>query len=198
MNTTELTPEESFTIISKAVSNFKLNYQESANIFLLWGWVLTLACLSQFAIVKILNSTGQYELMGWLSVGSWIVLCAVGLVIQFFVIRRLNGEKKVYSYVEDYLKSLWLVCITAIVVAIVISFLLEVSSPPIIMLIAGIGTTTTGLLIKFRPLALGGVCFFAFSIASVFVSNEYVNLLIGAAIAIGYLVPGYLLKSAKN
>ena len=198
MNTTELTPEESFTIISKAVSNFKLNYQESANIFLLWGWVLTLACLSQFAIVKILNSTGQYELMGWLSVGSWIVLCAVGLVIQFFVIRRLNGEKKVYSYVEDYLKSLWLVCVTAIVVAIVISFLLEVSSPPIIMLIAGIGTTTTGLLIKFRPLALGGVCFFAFSIASVFVSNEYVNLLIGAAIAIGYLVPGYLLKSAKN
>jgi len=198
MNTSELTSEESFNIINKAVSNFKLNYQESAEIFLLWGWVLTLACFSQFAIIKILENTGQYELIESFSVGSWILLCAFGFIVQFFVIRRINNKKKVHSYIEDYLKSLWLVCIISIVVAIITSFLLEVSSPPIIMLIAGIGTTTTGLLIRFRPLAIGGICFFAFSIASAFVSNEYLNLLISAAMVIGYLIPGYLLKSAKN
>ncbi|MEM9832540.1 MAG: hypothetical protein AAF944_18040 [Bacteroidota bacterium] len=198
MDTSELTPKESFAIINKAISNFKSNYQESAKIFLLWGWVLTLACFSQFATIKILQNTGQYELIGPISIGNWVLFFAVGLIIQFFVIRRINHEKKVGSYLEDYLKSLWLVCVTSIIVAIIISFLLDISFPPIIMLIVGIGTTTTGLLIRFRPLVIGGVSFFAFSIASAFVSNEYVNLLIGAAIVIGHLIPAYLLRSAKN
>ena len=66
------------------------------------------------------------------------------------------------------------------------------------MLIAGIATTTSGLLIKFRPLIIGGMTFFIFSIATTFVSNEYMALITGAAIICGYLIPGYFLKSAKE
>ena len=66
------------------------------------------------------------------------------------------------------------------------------------LLIGGIATTTSGLLIKFRPLIIGGMSFFIFSIATTFVSNEYIALIVGAAIICGYLIPGYLLKSAKE
>ena len=66
------------------------------------------------------------------------------------------------------------------------------------LLIAGIATTTSGLLIKFKPLTLGGMAFFIFSIATAFVSNEYIALITGAAIVCGYLIPGYLLKSAEE
>ena len=66
------------------------------------------------------------------------------------------------------------------------------------LLIAGIATTTTGLLLKFRPMTIGGMLFFVFSIAATFVTNEYLALLVSASIICGYLIPGYLLKSAKE
>ena len=64
MEKNNLTPEESFAIINKAISNFKMNYKENAKIFLLWGWILTLASFSNFIILKILHSKEAYELNG--------------------------------------------------------------------------------------------------------------------------------------
>jgi len=64
MEKNNLTPEESFKIINKAIDNFKMNYKESAKIFLLWGWILTLASFSNFIILKILHSKESYQLMG--------------------------------------------------------------------------------------------------------------------------------------
>ena len=66
------------------------------------------------------------------------------------------------------------------------------------LLIGGIATTTTGLAIKFKPLIFGGMSFFIFSIASTFVTNEYLALVVCAAIICGYLIPGYFLKAAKE
>ncbi len=62
MDKNSLTPEESFDIINKAIANFKMNYKESGKVFLLWGWILTLACFSNFIILKILQSTEAHEL----------------------------------------------------------------------------------------------------------------------------------------
>lgn len=194
----DLTPEESFIIIDKAISNFKTNYKESAQIFLLWGWILTLACFAQFIILKIIQSKEAYEQIGLFSIGNWVVLILIGFIIQLFIVRKINKEKKVYSYLEGYLKSLWMVVVVSFFVASIICIKLEIVLLPIILLIAGIGTTTTGLLIRFRPLVIGGITFFIFSIATTFVSGEYLNLLAGAAIICGHLIPGYLLKSAKE
>jgi hypothetical protein len=53
-------------------------------------------------------------------------------------------------------------------------------------------------MIKFKPVIIGGIVFFVFSIATSFVYNEYIALLTGAAILLGYVIPGYYLKSAKE
>lgn len=194
----ELTPEESLRIIDKATSNFKTNYKESAQIFLLWGWILSLACIGQFLILKILRAKEAYEQIGLFSIGNWVVLVLVGFIIQFFVIRKINKEKNVFSYLEGYIKNLWMVVIVSFVVTFIICVKLEIEALPFILLIAGIGTTTTGLLIKFKPLAIGGITFFIFSVATTFVPSEYLNLLAGTAIICGLLIPGYLLKSEKE
>jgi|SRR6185312_7350964 len=198
MDKNYLTPEESFTIITKAISNFKTNYKESAQIFLLWGWILTIACFAQFIILKILRSKEAYAQIGLYSIANWVVLILIGFIIQFFILRKIDKEKKVRSYLEGYLKSLWIVSIGSYLVAAIICIKLAIEPLPIILLIAGIGTTTTGLLLRFRPLAIGGIAFFIFSIATTFVSGEYLNLFAGAAIIFGQLIPGYLLKSAKE
>jgi hypothetical protein len=198
MDKNNLTPEESFAIINKAIASFKMNYKESATVFLLWGWILSLASFSHFIIIKILQSIDAFELMGLFIMGNWVVFIFSGFIIKFFMLRKIERTKKVYSYLESYNRMLWWVTAVAFFVAIFLCIKLEIDPPPIMLLIAGIATTTTALLIKFKPLIFGGIAFFIFSIATTYVTNEYLSLLTGAAIICGYLIPGYFLKSAKE
>jgi hypothetical protein len=198
MKKNNLTPEESFTIINKAISNFKMNYKESAKTFLLWGWMLTLASFSNFIILKVLHSTETYELMGLFSLGNWVLFGLSTFIIQYFMGRKINKDKKVYSHLDNYIKKLWVATAIGFFVAVILCIKLGIAPPPIMLLIAGIATTTSGLLIKFKPVIIGGIAFFIFSIATTFVLNEYIALIVGMAIICGYLIPGYFLKSAKE
>jgi hypothetical protein len=205
MEKDNLTPEESFDIINKAISNFKMNYKENALVFLLWGWILTLASISNFIILKIVSNweahelmAGKWELKGLYILGNWIVFCLIGFIILYFMVRKINKYKKVYSHIDKFIEYLWWSTAASFVFATVICFRLRIEPPVLMLLIAGIATTTTGLVIKFKPLIIGGISFFIFSIATTFVTNEYLALLVGAAIICGYLIPGYFLKAAKE
>ena len=198
MEENSLTPEESLSIIDKAITNFKINYKESGKTFLLWGWILTLASFSNFIILYILDGREAYQLMGLFSVGNWVIFAIIGFIIMFIIERKVNRDKKVYSHLESYIKNLWIVTVASFFIATFLCIRLEIDPPPIMLLIAGIATTTTGLLIKFRPVIIGGMAFYIFSIATTIVSNEYSALIVGLAIICGYLIPGYYLKSAKD
>ena len=194
----DLTPEQSLAIISKSIANFKMNYRESARFFLLWGWMLTFASFSNFVILRILHTREAYGLMGPLSLGNWGLFILIGFVVQFFMNRQINRNKKVYSHLDGYIRDLWIVAAVGFFVGTLVCVQLDIIPPPIMLLIAGIATTASGVMIKFRPVILGGVAFFAFSIATSFVNNEYIALLTGLAILCGYVIPGYYLKSAKE
>jgi len=198
MEKNDLTPEESFEIINKAIANFKMNYKENAPVFLLWGWILTLASISNFIILKMLNSWEAWEHKGFLILGNWVVFILIGSIILYFIVRKEKKEKKVYSQIDKFIDKLWWVTAASFVIAIILCFRLELEPPSLMLLVAGIATTTTGLVIRFKPLIFGGMSFFIFSIASTFVTNEYLALVVSAAIICGYLIPGYLLKAAKE
>lgn len=198
MDKNNLTPEESFDIINKAISNFKMNYKESAQVFLLWGWILALASFSNFIILKILHSREAYRLMGPYSLGNWAVFCLIGFIIMFFMVRKINKDKTVISHIDRFVNNLWWVTMASFFVATFICTRLEINPPPIMLLIGGIATTTTGLAIKFKPLIFGGISFFIFSVAATFIINEYIALIVSAAIICGYVIPGYFLKAAKE
>ena len=196
MENINLTPEESFSIINKAIANFKLNFRETAKVFLLWGWVLAIASLSNFIILKILYS--REASIGLLSLFNWAAYILIGFIIMLFMEHKINKDKKVFSYLESYFKNLWSVTAASFFIATLLCIKMEINPPAIMLLIAGIATTTSGLLIKYRPLIIGGMTFFIFSLAATFVSNEYISLICFAAIICGYLIPGYLLKSTKE
>jgi general stress protein CsbA len=198
MDENNLTPEESISIISKAIANFKMNYKESAKMFLLGGWIFTLASFSNFIIIKVLQGKEAFELRGLLSLSNWILFASIAFVGLFLMERRSKKFKKVYSYLDGYIRNLWIVTAVSFFIGTLVCIKLEITPPPIMLLIAGIATTTTGLLIKFKPLIIGGMTFFLFSIAATFVQNEYIAILTGVAIICGYLIPGYYLKSAKE
>jgi hypothetical protein len=198
MEKNNLTPEESFEIINRAIANFKMNYRENAQVFLLWGWILTLASISNFIILKLLSSWVAWEHKGFLVLGNWVVFILIGSIILYLIVRKEKKEKKVHSQIDRFIDKLWWVTAASFGIAIILCFRLEIEPPSLMLLVAGIATTTTGLVIRFKPLIFGGMSFFVFSIASTFVTNEYLALVVSAAIVCGYLIPGYFLKAAKE
>lgn len=198
MDNNSITPEESFNIINKAISNFKINYKENAQMFLLWGWMITIASFSHFIIIKILQSKGAYELMNIFSLCNWAAFIFTAFIIQFFMIRKKNKNKKVFSHLDNFINNLWKVTSLSMFIAIFLCIKLEIIPPPIFLLIFGTATTITGIVIKFKPVIIGGFTFFLFCIATTFVSEENTLLITGFAVICGYLIPGYILKSAKE
>ena len=198
MEKNELTPEESFQIINKAISNFKMSYKEYAGIFLLWGWVLAVTSFTNFVILKVLASKELYGQMGFASLATWGGFGIIGFIIMSVMERKANREKRVYSHLERNIRSIWWVAVASFAIAIFLCVKLEINPPPIMLLLGGFATTASGLLIKYRPLIIGGSSFFLFSIASAFITNEYIALIVCGAIICGYLIPGYFLKSAKE
>ena len=196
MEENSFTPEESFDLIQKHISNFKKNYKDNAKLFLLWGWIMTLASLSHYIILKILIIKEAYEGMFLFSTGNWTAFVLTGFLIEYLMNR--NKDKKVFSHLDSFSNILWKVTGASIPVAIFICIKLQIPPPPVFLLIMGTATTITGLLIKFKPVIIGGIAFFLFSIGSTFVTNEDTLLITGAAIICCYLVPGYFLKYAKE
>ena len=198
MEKENLTPEESFDVINKAIANFKINYKESSKVFLLWGWILTLTSITNFIILKFVHSIEPWVLKGYIILGSWVVFILIGFIIMYFMVRKMNKVKKVHSHIDKFIDYLWWVTAPSFFIATFICIKLGIAPPPMMLLIAGIATTTTGLVIKFRPLIIGGMSFFIFSIATTFVTNEYLALVVSAAIICGYLIPGYALRAVKE
>ena len=82
-------------------------------------------------------------------------------------------------------------------VSVFISISLKIQPTIFVLLIAGIGTVVSGLIMKFNPLTISGVLFFVFAIASIFVDKSTILLINTIAILTGYLIPAYLLKKSK-
>jgi hypothetical protein len=66
---------------------------------------------------------------------------------------------------------------------------------PFFILMYGLGTFVSGMILKFRPLVIGGVISWVLSLVSVFVAFDYQLLLAAAAILSSYIIPGHLLRS---
>ncbi len=66
---------------------------------------------------------------------------------------------------------------------------------PYILLLAGIPTFISGIIIRFRPLIAGGICFWIIALLVHFGGPVIGPLGMPVAVLIGYLIPGYMLKN---
>ncbi len=195
-NEKNLTPEESLQLISKTISSIKEDFKRDNYYFVIWGWIISLASLSQFVMLRVLLSKHSYEHINLYSWLIWGILIAAGVFIVS--LHRYKNAVEVKSYIGKFFYILWQCTGVAIILAVLISQKLHVYPNPFVLTIAGLATLISGRLIKFKPLIFGGIAFFIFAITASFFNNEYQLIFVTVAIIIGYLVPGYLLKSPKN
>lgn len=182
-----LSPVESLDIITNMIQQAKGNVQRNTFFFLLWGWVIVIANLGMYSL-SIIGYRYPYVV--------WAITVPAWLYTLWKTFSRSNETISV-SHLDRI--SGWLWISYGVTLALVVAFGSKIgwNINPVILLMTAIPTFVTGIILRFRPLILGSIAFWALGILCFLVSRDQQQLVGATAIVLGYLIPGYMLRS-KN
>lgn len=187
-NDKQLTGAESLSIISGMIDRARNRFSETGTLYLLWGWVILVCCTIQFAALQFFNYEKGYQV--WFL--TWLAA-----IYQFIYLAKRKKREKVKTYTDEIIGFVWLTFMICgfILVYLLISQKAYNSIHPAILVLYGMPTFLSGIILKFRSLTIGGICCWMLALASPFVPIEYHLLLLAAAVIAAWIIPGYLLRS---
>jgi hypothetical protein len=177
-------------VIYEMIENSKTQIRENAFFYLLWGWLVLVASLSHFIMMKL----GIFY-----SFLAWPVIMTAGMVISVIAGIRLGKRAGYRTHIDTAVIYLWYGFFFALMVLLAFAIGGKISweiTNALIISMYGLGTFVSGGILKFKPLIIGGICCWIIALCAFFVPGEYTILLVSISIIIAYLIPGYLLRKA--
>jgi hypothetical protein len=193
-----LTPEESLQIIQRSVSNSRRNMREGSFYYLLWGWALILASLANYFLIRYLIRLERYDDIMLRSLLAWGIFILAAMVIQFVYQARSRKRDRVVTHLDRYITIIWVTAGVLMGLMAFLSLKLDAFPTPFILGVTAMATAASGLMIRFRPLVVGACIFLAAAILASYLRGTDQLLVFAVAMALGYLIPGYLIRTIKN
>ncbi len=186
----EFSAEESLQVINRMIMRAKQSFSRISFYFLLWGWLLLGAGLTEYVLQHVVHF--QHWWIGWPIAGF-----GGGITAGIYGSRQ-SRKQMAMGYMDRVFTFLWVAFTITLAIMIVGSVLNKISPTPYIIVLIGLPTFVSGGIMKFKPLLLGGIIFWAVGIASFFAFKEYSALLFCFSILCGYIIPGYMLRMAEK
>ena len=180
-----LSTQQSLDIITKMIQQAHGNVKRSSIYLILWGAVIALANLGMFGLMW--SAYPRPYLVWLIAVPAWI------LTIYISYRRRKNESAR--SHFDRINAVLWYTYGIIIFTLIVFGYKINFQLNPVILLVSAIPAFVSGTIIKFRPLAIGGILLWVFGILSFLVGGPWQYLLAAIAVTSGYLIPGLMLRN---
>lgn len=183
----EFTPIDSLQIIRSMIESTRHSLYDSSPYFLLWGWAVMIACVTQFLMLLFKNPNHSL---------SWAIIIPITLVVYFIMIFKQAKKEKVKTFVGEANGFLWTALGSCFIVfPFIFSKIGWQFCLPFYILIYGVGTFVSGKLMDYKPLVYGGVICYPLAIITPYVSYNYQLLLASLAILVSYIIPGHLLRA---
>jgi hypothetical protein len=182
---------EKLDVIFEMIENSRTKLRENAFFYLLWGWLVLGASLIHFILQKM---DIFYSFL------AWPVIMTVGMVISVIAGIRLGKRSTYRTYVDTAIIYLWYGFFFTILITLAFAIAGKIPwgiGNALIISLYGMGTFVSGGILKFRPLILGGMCCWIIALGAFFLKEDYMLLMVALSIIIAYIIPGYLLRSAK-
>lgn len=181
-----LSPHQSLDLITQMIQQTKGNASNSSFYFLLWGWVVTICNFSMYGIIHFTSCPPQTAAFVWtLCIPAWIIT----LVYAF---RQERGG--VITHLDTISKWMWIGVGIAILPPFVFGAQINWHINAVILLMIGLATFVSGIIVRLRPLVVGGIVLWLGATMCFVVGNLNQFLVGGVAMILGYLVPGYLIR----
>lgn len=180
-----MTGEESLRVITEMINKTRVSVTQASFHLLLWGWLIFACSLSEFLL---------WKYAGWAN--SWYVWFAViaGVLISFIYGFAKGKRERIFTYGTRIYVWTWIAFLVASVVFFIVFPIETGSVGKYMLLIAAIPLLISGVILNFRPMMWGAVSFWVLALAAHFGGDTLSGLAMPAAMVIGYLVPGYLLR----
>jgi len=180
-----MTGEESPRVITDMINKTRVSVTQASFHLLLWGWLIFACSLSEFLL---------YKYTGWAN--AWYVWFTViaGALISFVYGFAKGKRERVFTYGTKIYVWTWFAFLFASVVFFVVFPVETGSVGKYMLLIAAIPLLISGVILNFRPMMWGAAAFWILALVAHFGGDTLSGLAIPAAMVIGYLVPGYLLR----
>ncbi len=186
MQQENFSPQQSIDLIQSMILKTKNTVADSSVFFLLWGWVVFIACLLQYFLKNIVHY--QYHYYAWLMI-------IIGIAGSVYLGSQQDKKTKVKTYIDESIDHLWMsIGITYLALGLIFAKIGYENAFTFYILLYGIGCFVTGRLIKFTPLVWGGIGAWLLAILSAYLDYDSNILITAVSILISYIIPGYLLR----
>ena len=176
---------QAIAFIEEMISKTKQKYSDSGFLFLLWGWLVFTASITNYILLFI---NAKYSFLGW------AILMPLGAVIS--MIYSYVEKKKPYakSYTDDVMKFTWIAFGVLLSCIILSSNLLQMYTYPLVMIAYGVPTFITGGVLKFKPMKYGAIGNWILGLLAFHYTLDIQLLILAVAILIAYIIPGHILR----
>ena len=189
-NKESLSAQESLSLIETMIREAKGKVSDSSFYFLLWGWVIAFCNFAMYYMLTF-SDWPQYATIVWsICLPAWIITMIFG--------RNQSIKRGANTHLDRINMWLWICMAITITPIWLFGDKINWMVTPFIMMPVGSATFVSGIIIRFRPLLIGGMIFWVAAVGSFFVPLHIQYLVGGVAVIFGYLVPGYLLKYQKQ
>lgn len=215
MEDKSLSNKESLELITKMIQKAKGGFHNNGTSLILWGTVIALAGIINFAEV-----TWNF----YIGFDIWIIVLAA-IIPQVFISIKERKTRQAVSHESSFMNAIWLVygisifallfyfnivprvsdhffaqqgnelLLKDIKTGTLKHFIPDVlSSFSLLLLLYAIPTLITGLARNFKPMIIGGILCYLFFILSCFTETKWDMLLNSAAAVFNWLIPGFILR----
>jgi len=190
MNQQELSNQDSIKIIMEMVQSTKYNIARDKVIYLMWGYLVAISSLAHYVLQFQLEISQAYYV--------WLSMPVAGIITGIYY-----GRKKKHSTAKTFtdraMSSIWIAFIVALIIFLLASPQIGWGAVyPIFMVLYGIGTSTSGGIMKFKPLVIGGYLSMGVGLLAFYQPFDIQLFLLALAVIVSYVIPGHLLPKAQN
>lgn len=186
----ELTNEERLVFISEMIGQAKSNFAHRTSFhFLLWGWVTSIANFSHY----LLDRFDLYDMPFIV----WLITIPAAFISLWYGFRKAD-KSQVVSHLDKVYSSMWISITVLIIICLIFMGRIGFNHNPFILLFTGLGTFVSGVLMKYKPVMIGGIILWVGACMGLLVSIQDQQLIAGIVVIFGYLIPGYMLKKEES
>ena len=181
-------PAESLALIESMINKAKNSFSENGQLYLLWGWTVFFCSLFHFIGIKF-GLLPHPEMV-------WMLIWAA-LIYQIIFLSKQKKKEKIKTYTDEVEAYVW---IAFSVVMMLTIFLMAKNNAfntmyPMFLVLYGIPTFLSGIVLRFKPLKVGGIICWVLAVIASFVWFEYQLLFLSLAVIAAWIIPGYFLRA---
>ncbi len=188
MDKQDFSAKDSLQLIESMISKAQNRFNENGHLYLLWGWVVLLCSIVSFVSIYFFSNFKNLMFIWMLTIPT--------VIYQMIYLARKKKSETVRTYTDEITNFVWVVFV---VMGFLVGIIIGRSGHPelfnpLILMLYGMPTFLSGVILKFVPLRIGAISCWVLALVSVFIPYQFSFLLLGLAVITTWIVPGYLLR----